>query len=215
VTSAPWPPDDPGALDPLFVRMTSGSRLFRVHGGDLAAGELNPGVGLGGRFHFIQDAVGAPVPSLYGAFSESAALAETVFHDVPVRPSERRWLAAWKLEGLMLSELRTRRDLTLVELYHPGLGRLGLEPAELTATPPSQYPRTRAWAQALHRASEADGLVWMSRLHNTERVCAFFGDRVSEEGFEVVGIPLPLGYGRGFAMVIEQAEAAGITVVEG
>ena len=150
MTAGPSPPTDPGSLDPAAAVLPAGSILFRVHPDSLRANAFNPHFGLGARFHFILRDDGTKVPALYAAETPEAAIAETVFHDVPLRPRTRRQLSAWKLERRWLTRLRSLRDLQLVELHHPGLGRLGLNPDEITATDPSRYPRTRQWAQALH-----------------------------------------------------------------
>lgn len=212
MTEGPWPPDDPGTLDPAHARLARGTWLYRVHGEDTEPNAFNPRHGDGGRFHFLQ-ASERSIPSLYAAEQIPAALAETIFHDVPPRPHSSRRVAFRKLVGRRLSPILTRRDFRLVELHHPGLSRLGLEPRDLTDTPPTHYPRTRAWAQALHDAGTADGLVWMSRLHNAQKAYAFFGDRVSADDFESGGLSLPLDRGTGLDIVYEHAEAAGITIV--
>ncbi|HSL81660.1 MAG TPA: RES family NAD+ phosphorylase [Thermoanaerobaculia bacterium] len=212
---APAPPADPKELDPATVTLPAGSVLFRVHPERLAATAFNPGHGEGARFHFVDDGSGGTVPSLYAAETRATAIAETVFHDVPLRPRGDRRVSSWKLRGRMLSSFRTRRGLSLVQLHHPGLGRLGLEPGELTATDPSEYARTREWAQALHRHGGHEGLVWVSRLHNTGRAYTFFGDRVSAGALEARGDSLPLFEPPGLEVVYELAEAYGITIVHG
>ncbi|HLE84603.1 MAG TPA: RES family NAD+ phosphorylase [Thermoanaerobaculia bacterium] len=213
--AGPWPPADPHSLDPAIVTLRARTVLFRVHPDCLGATEFNPGLGAGGRFHFIVDEAGHSIPALYAAQTHAAALSETVFHDVPIRPKEDRRVGRRKLEGRMLSEIQTRRGIRLVELHHPGLGRLNLEPREITDTDPSEYERTRAWSQALHDAGGPAGLVWISRLHNTDKGYTFFGDRVSSDAFEATSDPLPLWLGPGLNLVYELAEAAGITIVHG
>lgn len=213
--SGPSPPADSRDLDPAVVTLPAGAALFRIHPGYLAATAFNPGHGIGARFHFIEDETGRRVPSLYAAETRATAVAEAVFHDVPLRPKSERRVSFRKLQGRMLASFRTRRDLRFVELHHPGLARLGLEPGELTATDPSEYPRTRQWAQALYSHGAHDGLVWVSRLHNTGRAYTFFGDRVSEGDLEPWGEPLPLFEAPGLDLVYELAEAYGITIVHG
>jgi hypothetical protein len=119
-----------------------------------------------------------------------------------------------KLSEQALSEIRSRRDLRLVELHHPGLSRLGLEPHEITTTPPTHYPRTRRWARALRASGSWHGLVWMSRLYNTVKAYFFFGDRVSGTDWEASGPANPLREGPGLAFVYRVAEEAGITITE-
>ena len=214
MTAGPAPPSDPRELDPASAVLPAGSTLFRVYAGTFPATAFNPSYGLGGRFHFILRADSKKVPALYGAETRAAAIAESVFHDVPLRPPEGRRLSASKLHGKTLVELRSERDLELVELHHPGLGRLGLTAEEITATNPSAYPRTRAWAQALHDRGDHQGIVWMSRLFNVDRAHTFFGDRVAETAFAAVGRPLPLWEGPGLELVYELAEQLAITIVQ-
>lgn len=214
MAAGPVSPTDPAALDPAVETLAAGTRLFRVHPDFLDADAFNPRFGAGGRFHFIATPAGAKVPSLYAAEGRPAAIAETLFHDVPLRPRSFRAISASKLEGKALSQLRTRRPIQLVVLHHPGLGRLGLAPQEITATDPSAYPYCRQWAQALHDRADDEGLVWMSRLYNTARAFTFFGDRVASTDFEPLGDPLPLASGAGLNLVYELAEESGITILQ-
>lgn len=215
MAEAPWPPEDPADLDPVETALSEGVELFRVHSTDLDADRFNPRYGVGGRFHFVlQSGDGErEVPALYAAEGLEAALAETVFHDVPIRPKAGRRLAFRKLGGRALSSIRTRRQLRLVELHHPGISWLQLEPRDLTDTDPSEYPRTRSWVQRLHDAADHEGLVWRSRLYNEQKAYTFFGDRVSSDDLEVTSDPVPLDRGRGLELVYEVAESLGITVV--
>jgi hypothetical protein len=207
------PPADLHRLDPATVELSAGSLLFRVYGERFTATAFNPGHGADARFHFLHDAEGRRIPSLYAAATPAAALAETVFHDVPVRPATDRRVSFHKLRGRVLSAIETRETLQLVQLHHPGISRLGLRPRDLTDTDPSEYPRTRAWAQALHDCGSHAGLVWTSRLHNTHKAYAFFGDRVPSRTFAVADGPLALWHGPGLDRVYEHAEAAGVTIV--
>lgn len=121
-------------------------------------------------------------------------------------------ISAAKFEGRMLSAIRTIEDLQVVELHHPGLDRLHLEPREISDTDPSHYPRTRAWAQTIHDAGACAGLVWMSRLHNTDKAYTVFGDRVGKVVFEPVEASLPLWHGLGRTLVHELAEERAILI---
>lgn len=209
----PRAPADPAGIDPLITVLPRGSLLFRVHPRLLGPTELNPGYGAGARFHFIRNAAGEKVPSLYAAESEDAAVAETLFHDVPVRPANLRVVSfSRRIRDRALSALRTLREIQLIQLHDLGLERLGLLAAEITDTDPSEYPGTRRWAQALHRGSSAAGLVWMARRFNSKRAYSFFGDRVAATDFTAVGRPLALWRGRGLNLVYELAETADITV---
>ncbi len=153
------------------------------------------------------------VPVLYGSDQENGAIAETVFHDVPVT-GPGRILFESRLERLSLTVLRPTRDLRLAQLLGFGLQRLGIRARNLTDTEASEYPRTNLWAQALHGAlPDIDGLLWMSRQFNAARAIVLFGDRISVGTLEVVAPPLPLRLGRGRDLLDRAANAAGIAIV--
>ncbi len=212
----PWPPEAPGELLPRVVRVAAGKVLARVHSEGFSANEPNPGFGAGGRFHFVQDGRGERVPALYAAETAAAAVAETIFHEVPIRPpaGQTPAVASRKLVGRVLSSIRTRKDLALVELHHPGLAHLHLEPGEISATLPSEYPRTRAWAQALYDTTDCAGLVWMSRLHNAAKAYVLFGDRLGAGDLALVEDPLPLWFGPGRRLMDRFAEERAILIIE-
>lgn len=210
-SGAPSPPD-PDRLDPLVEEWKRGTPIIRCHNVHFGATEFNPGVGKG-RFHPFSDLAGLAVPTLYGASSIEGALSETVFHDVPVRSPVRR-IRRSSLRPLVASTLAAKRVLRLAQLHSNGLRRLQIARAELIDGASGSYPATVLWAQALHRCrGDLDGLVWVSRLHDTSRALVLFGDRVPRADLEVVEPPLPLFTGRGFRKVRQAAEEAGITLV--
>lgn len=153
------------------------------------------------------------MPALYAAETEESALAETIFHDVPLRPRALRILPLSRVAGRVLAAIRTRRDLQLVQLHDVGLDRLGLAASELTASPPTAYPETRGWAQALYGGTAADGLVWMSRRFNSARAFTLFGDRAAAGDLASAGAPLPLDLRPGIDLVYALAERADVVVV--
>lgn len=208
-------PPDPSSLKPLTETWDPGRLLIRCHKSDYGATEFNPGnLKRRGRFSPFPGAKGRLVPFLYGADSEDGALSETVFHDVPVR-GPGRTVSRSQLRTMLLSILAPRRVLTLVQLTGYGLDRLEVSRAELIESEADQYERTAAWARALHaRCLDADGLVWMSRQHDSSRALILFGDRLAREDLEVVEPPLPLYYGPGLEKVQRAAEQAGIAVLE-
>jgi len=114
---------------------------------------------------------------------------------------------------MVLSTLSARRDLRLARLHGHGLRRLEVGRRELLDSEADGYSATRLWAQALHRC-QVDGLVWVSRLHDTSRALILFGDRVDRRDLEVVEAPLPLFFPPGFLEVQRAAEESGITVLE-
>lgn len=197
---------------PLLETWASGTLLWRCHGAGLRADQFNPGVGLG-RFHPISDATtGGQVPTLYGADSVSGALSESVFHNVPVRGSSKR-VRRSALSEFRLSSLVARRDLVLASLSGNGLTRLGLRRRALIDSPASHYLRTSQWAEAIHRDTMVDGLLWVSRQNDRALAVVLFGDRVGPPDFDVVVDSSPLDRGAGWDSVLRCAEDAGIMIV--
>lgn len=214
--SAVPPPPDFARLVPLEETWPAGTPIVRVFTHAYPPDAFNPGRGSPdprGRFHFFADRTGRVIPVLYGSDREDGAIAETVFHDAPVAGPGRVVFAS-RLDALSLVVLRPARDLRLVQLLGFGLHRLQIGAGNLTDTEASEYPRTNAWARALHAALPGvDGLLWMSRQFNASRAVALFGDRVAAGALEVVAPPLPLRLGRGREFVDRAANAAGIAVV--
>jgi len=200
-------------LDPLVQTWERGEEVFRCHSVAFGATEFNPGLGRG-RFHPFSDPRGSAVPTLYGAGSLDGALSETVFHSVPVRGSERRVRAA-TLAPLVISSLLVQRDLRLAQLHGYGLRRLGTTRSILIECEADGYSETVRWAAVLHQAPHrVDGLVWVSRQHDTSLALVLFGDRVEREDLLVCKPTLPLAFGAGLERVRSAAEAADITLVD-
>lgn len=154
------------------------------------------------------------MPILYGADALEGGLAETVFHNVPIR-GEHRAVTRSSLLAKVISVVAPRRDLKLVQLHGFGLRRLELSRTDLLESDLSQHERTSSWARALHDWSEeVQGLVWVSRQHDTSLALVLFGDRVQRKDLEVVKAPLPLAKGVGLKKVRWAAELAGITILE-
>lgn len=111
---------------------------------------------------------------------------ETVFHDVPTPPAEYI-LDVEKLreEKIVVSRIRHKRTLALVDLSTKGLKRIGLKRTDLIDTSVSRYPFTRKWAEWLHGNCKAKGLLWTSRQDDEAKALVLFGDRVSESAFRV------------------------------
>lgn len=154
------------------------------------------------------------MPFLYAADDIHGAMSETLFHNVPVRGPGRAVLRS-RLLPMLISTLAPRRTLTLIQLHGFGLRRLQVSRAELIESEASQYRRTAAWAQALHACRpDVDGLIWISRQHDSSRALMLFGDRLRREDLEVVEASLPLYNGPGLERVQLAAEQAGIAVLE-
>lgn len=215
IPPAPTTASAVAALDPALTTWASGTpihRCFDVRWGsrDSYAGDAaHPG-----RFSpFAPAGAATDLPVLYGASDALGALSETVFHDVPVRGT--KVVPHAKLRHRLVVALAPARDLVLIDLTSAGLSRLGISRSELIESDARSYPETARWARALHdHPVGADGLVWVSRQHDTSRAVVLFGDRVASDDLDVEpsAIPLTLGAGAGLDLVCEAADRAGITV---
>jgi hypothetical protein len=206
-------PPLPDLLEPLLFTWKKDRLLIRCHNARFGPTSFNPGLG-SGRFHPFEEAHGNRVPILYAAEHPDGALAETIFHDVPARGPAKR-IRRSSLRPLVLSALSCARDLSLAQLFGFGLRRLGVTRPELIETSKKRYPRTTAWARALHRSDEkVDGLVWVSRQNDEARSVVLFGDRVPSSAFQSVGASLPLHDGPGYDLVRSAADRAGILIVD-
>ena len=185
-------PPDPFQAQEYVLK--AGSALYRVFGNAIDSEgrprrvtDFNPGIGSRTRFAFFGT---PPVPVLYAADTEQAAICESILHDVSPGPGK---ILYRKVADRVCAPLVPARDLRLASLKGDGLRVLGTEDKLVTDTMASQYHRTVSWAAAAHEAG-FDGLVWMSTRRNTDRAYIFFGDRVQSGDLE----PLPLN-GRIFA----------------
>ena len=199
-------------LDPLIQIWRQGTPLCRCHDSRFGASEFNPGIG-GGRFHPLAIR-GRSIPTLYGSNTLDGALSETVFHNIPIR-GRQRGLRLATLHSLLLSTLASKRDLQLAQLTGHGLRRLRMTRSELIDCESDQYARTRRWAETLYQSNpQLDGLVWVSRQHDTSLAVVLFGDRIDRQDLDIVEPPLPLAWGPGLEQVQRAAEQAGILIRE-
>jgi len=179
--SVPAPP--PG-LECNVLVLPAGTELYRIHSRDRRAHEFNPGFG-SSRFAPFTSA-GIQVPTMYTATSFGCAAYESVFHDID--PAARfKTIPMSKVEELAGSRIEIDRDLTLARLFGPDLNKWGMTRQSLIDTPPSFYPSTRAWAQAIHDAvSTLDGMIWTSRRFDEEKCLILFGTSVDESSVDVL-----------------------------
>jgi RES domain len=140
------------------------------------ATDFNPGLGARTRFGFFGNPGMAPVPIMYAADGEDAAIAETLLHDIPAGGG---LLPYDQYADKVLVRLKVTQRLRLGVLHGTGLRRLKVTAAELTAGPASSYGTTVLWAEAAHDAG-LDGLVWMSRQCNDTKAYVFFSDRCAQ-----------------------------------
>ena len=187
-------------------------RLRRCHTSSYGATEFNARAGTPGRFRPIR-AGRRVVPTLYAADLPAGALSETVLHDVPVETTVKR-VRASRFDTVLLSTIAPTRDLRLIRLHGHGFHRLKVSRAKLIESEADCYPELAALGQALHDCpAAADGLLWRSRHYDDSYACLLFGDRVRRRELRVLEPSLPLALGRGFELLQELAEAAGITLV--
>lgn len=157
-------------VEPAEEVLEAGSSLFRVHSHRFGPTDYNPGrtpAVPATRFAFFGT---PPVPVLYAAQTAEAAISETILHDVPLTGGR---LDVDLVQSKILSPVLSTRRLRLLCLHGHGFRRIGTAAEHITRTPPSRYADTVPWAQAAHAAG-FDGIVWMSRHHDTSRVYVFF-----------------------------------------
>lgn len=150
--------------------LAAGSVLFRVHSHRFGPADYNPGRPPAApvtRFAFFGS---PPVPVLYAAATAEAAISETLLHDVPVDGGR---IDVDLVQSKILSPVVSTRDLRLLSLHGQGFRRIGVTAEHLTRTAPSRYAETVPWAEAAHAAG-FDGIVWMSRHHDTSKAYVFF-----------------------------------------
>lgn len=143
----------------------AGTSLYRAYDATWGYDEHNPGYG-DARFSPIDDpATGQRLPSMYLAVTPTAALLETVFHDV--HSSGGRIVYERDLRGKLLAHLRAPALASLGDLRDPALARLGVPRSAVVSSPAEHYPCTRRLASsamgAPRRGRPLQGLIWHSR----------------------------------------------------
>jgi len=196
---------------PLVETWRKGTKIWRCHETKLRANEFNPGLGAG-RFHPLVDSrTAAPIPTIYAADEVAGALSESVFRNVPVRGSNKRTRRS-ALNSVCLSALVLRKHIVLADLTGLGLHRIGVRRSQLIESASSSYAATAQWAEAIHRDTTLDGLMWVSRQNDRALAILLFGDRVATSDLDILVEALPLDSGTGWNLVLDAAEAADITV---
>ncbi|GGM16271.1 RES family NAD+ phosphorylase [Nakamurella endophytica] len=204
-------------LDLLPGQWPAGEVIHRVYDANWGSREFYAGtVTRRGRFHpFTPDGATDPLPVLYGASDLAGALAETVFHDVPVRGLKT--VTRGQLNHKIAVELIASRDLVLADLTGPGLHRIATNRAELLDGGPRTYPHTAPWAKAVHAApTPVDGMIWVPRLNDRSRSILLFADRVAASELTVRpdSILKPLAVGEGFDHVADLADQMAILITD-
>ena len=225
--SCPEAPATRSDLGVNLVELKAGSELVRFHSPLFAGNAFNPNTGnrmedatSGARFNPFPHPDGVNVPSIYAGGTEVAAALESVFHDVPHIPSPS--YPASKLDHFVLSRIRVRRTLKLLELINPQLRQAAvpgrdesLTEGEIIHSKAAHYPATRGWARHFHLSlPQLEGLAWRPRLGGEGFAYMFFGDRVTQTDLELVGEATPIKTGAGRALIETVAAGAHITIVE-
>lgn len=179
-------PPDP--FRPQQFDLPAGSVIYRVASNSRPVNVFNAGHGAPTRWAFF--GTPDPVPVLYAAQDEVAAVSETLLHDIP---QEGGLLTPDDYRNKLAGRLITRRSLRLASFMGTGLRTLQVEARHLTDSDPTTYAETVHWAAAAHAAG-FDGVVWMSKRCNTDRAYVMFGDRVDSADLEI-----DPGYARVFA----------------
>lgn len=113
---------------------------------------------------------------MYAAAGEVTAIAESLFHDIPL--SGGRLLPRQYLRSVM-GLVRPTRDLRLAALHGFSSRRLGIDTTAVRSAEPLDYALTVRWGRAAHAAG-FDGMVWMSKRYDSEKAYVFFGDRCGD-----------------------------------
>jgi hypothetical protein len=87
---------------------------------------------------------------MYAATCFGCAVYESVFHDIDPAATFKT-VPLSQVEELAGSRIEIDLNLNLVRLFEPDLNKWGMIRQSLIDTPPSFYPSTRAWAQAIQR----------------------------------------------------------------
>jgi hypothetical protein len=165
--------------------LKAGKRFRRIHDARFVSTAFNPGFGAPTRFAPLLRPSAPAIPHMYAASNFECAAHETVFHEIQF-DSPIKSIAKMRLDPLVLSTLRCRRDLRFASLFEPDLNAWRINRATLIDTFASAYVKTVAWALAIHQNSDVDGLIWTSRRCDPHVAMMLFGDRVDPQDLEEV-----------------------------
>lgn len=216
VDSVRDPPPGPPPTNPPKVVTLKPRTIWRVHAAQYRPAQFHPGGNGDARFSPIYRPDKTPIPTIYGASTFAGAIMETIFHDVPTPPAGYI-LDIEKLREaeIVVSRIRAKRTLPLVDLSTKGLKRMGLRRADLIDTPVNLYPGTRAWAEWLHQQSRTKGLLWTSRQDDEAKALILFGDRIAESAFRVEVDREPVYENQHLDELLDIAEHIGIERIHG
>jgi hypothetical protein len=207
------PPEGP--LQGTLIEWVENDTLYRVHHERFDGNEFNPTRMGNARFSPIFNASGDVIPTLYAGSTLVCALMETVFHDVPYKAGFKP-LSLTRLHEHVVSTMILNKSLLLVDLSTVALHKLGIQRNQLIDTTKVHYPRTRRWAEALHRQfPQAQGLCWTSRQEDHAQAVMLFGDRLKSSLLTAMPDSSPLLDEDGYAIrpVLDLANRLGVTLI--
>jgi RES domain len=163
----PLPPRNLASI-PISTVQVQPSALYRIS--RFNSGEPFFGRSASNRFDDPSRIKSRRFGTCYLGFSLEVAIAETVLHDE--MPNRGRFeIAVQEIENRHCVRFRGK-PLTLIDLTGPALKAL-VGTGAISTTMPYDVPQR--WSKALHRHPvAADGIAYMSRHVNTERVVVVF-----------------------------------------
>lgn len=184
-------PPPPEPFDPAIDILNESTLLYRVHSVKFAAEQFNPGLDEWtqasrqgdifpvGRFSFFLDDPSdpEPVPVLYAAAGDNAAIWEVILRDRdalnqdPVPPSA--------YAHRMLSCIRPTRELRVGSLAGADMRRFRMNQTDLIDPEPKDYHQTIPWARAAW-ASGLDGIKYVAKRDLSSVAYVFFEPRGDE-----------------------------------
>lgn len=214
-TSTPLPYDcSPSKVK--IVTLKKGHLLHRVHPSKYKGNQFNPVKTANTRFSTILDERDDVIPVLYAAESLEGALMETVFHDVPYVPG-LKVVAKENLQNHHHTELRVEEEIKVVELTTITLRKLGVTPAKLLTSESIEYPFSRKFAEEIYKLNpESQGMRWVSRQHNEEKVYVFFEPRLNKSSISIHIAPLDIVEDDDtYEKVLDLADILDVNIVDG
>jgi hypothetical protein len=136
------------------------------------------------RFSPITDFAGRFIDTYYLASTVAGAFMESILHDVSIPGGV---LQTWKLAHYHLAEIELTGALAAVSFHSNYLEKMGLSRVDLIERLPSEYHRTRLWAQAAYRQEHsAQAIAYGSRRDDSARCLMLFKQRLPKIPFNVI-----------------------------
>jgi hypothetical protein len=153
--------------------------LWRIHPRQTSADQFtsvtSDGVEPSGRF----DALDGDYSTMYVSFHRATAVAERLLRGRSFTMTGTRTLPAASLTGMVVSQVQTPTELTLLRLVQePDFLALGQPDEWLVTAGEKDYPLTQRWAAWLRKQVQAvQGIVWQSAEDMPRQTAVLFGDR--------------------------------------